>query len=61
VDLAETALIEPEIPDTEDTEVLLDVLTYLGAADTRGFPLTWDILTGLVAQLGGTLNASVNG
>lgn len=59
VDWAETALIEPEIPDAEDAEALLDVVTYLGAADTRGFPLTWDILTGFVAQLGGTVKAVV--
>lgn len=59
VEWAEMALIEPDIPDSEDSDALLDVVTYLGAADTRGFPLTWDILTGFVAQLGGTLKAAV--
>ncbi len=37
----------------------MDVLTYLGAADTRGFPLTWDILTDFVERLGGNVRVVV--
>jgi hypothetical protein len=59
VSWAENTLIEPEIPESEDAESVLDVVAYLGAADSRGFPLTWDILTGFVAQLGGTLRAEL--
>lgn len=59
VDWAENTLIEPNIPDDEDADTLMDVLMYLGAADSRGFPLTWDVLTGFVEQLGGRIHASV--
>jgi len=31
----------------------MDVVSYLGAADTRGFPLTWDRLEEFIARLGG--------
>jgi hypothetical protein len=56
---AENALIEPKVRETEDAEAVLDVVAYLGAADSKGFPLTWAILTGFVAQLGGTLTAGL--
>lgn len=59
VNWAETALVEPDIPEDEDVDMLMDVLMYLGAADTRGFPLTWDILSQFVEQLGGRIRASV--
>jgi len=55
VDWAETTLIEPNIPDDEDADAIMNVLMYLGAADTRGFPLTWNILTEFIEQLGGTV------
>lgn len=59
VDWAENTLVEPEIPASEDADLLMDVLTYLGAADTRGFPLTWDILTGFVERLGGSVRVVI--
>lgn len=59
VDWAENTLIEPDIPEDEDADTLMDVLMYLGAADTRGFPLTWDILNQFVERLGGRIHASV--
>ncbi len=59
VDWAETILIEPNIPEDEDVDTLMDVLMYLGAADTRGFPLTWDVLNEFVERLGGRIHASV--
>jgi hypothetical protein len=59
VDWAETTLIEPNFPEDEDADTLMDVLMYLGAADTRGFPLTWDTLSHFVERLGGRIHASV--
>ncbi len=53
VDWAENALIEPEFSADEDVDLLMDVLMYLGAADSRGFPLTWEILSEFVTKLGG--------
>lgn len=59
VDWAETALIEPEFPPSEDVDLLMDVLMYLGAADARGFPLTWEVLSNFVERLGGSLRVIV--
>jgi hypothetical protein len=49
---AENMLVEPAFPDGEDVDLLMDVLMYLGAADTRGFPLTWDVISDFVTCLG---------
>ena len=59
VNWAENTLIEPDIPASEDAELLMDVLSYLGAADTRGFPLTWDILSDFMGRLGGSVRVIV--
>lgn len=59
VDWAETAMIEPQFPPKEDVDLLMDVLMYLGAADSRGFPLTWEILSNFVERLGGSLRVTV--
>ncbi len=59
VDWAETAMIEPQFPPQEDVDLLMDVLMYLGAADSRGFPLTWEILSNFVERLGGSLRVTV--
>ena len=59
VDWAENALIEPDIPESENADLLMDVLMYLGAADTRGFPLTWDILSDFMDKLGGSVRVIV--
>lgn len=56
---AESVLIEPDLPDAEDADLIMDVLTYLAAADSRGFPLTWDVLTDFVARLGGHVRVVV--
>jgi hypothetical protein len=53
VDWAEKTLIEPQFPPNEDVDLLMDVLMYLGAADSRGFPLTWEVLSEFLARLGG--------
>ena len=59
VDWAETALIEPEIANDEDIDLLMDILMYLGAADTKGFPLTWELLTNFLERLGGNVRVVV--
>jgi hypothetical protein len=59
VDWAETALIEPDFPDSENVDLLMDVLAYLGAADSRGFPLTWEIVSNFVERLGGSVRVVV--
>jgi hypothetical protein len=51
VDWAETMLIDMDIAEA-DTALLMDVLTYVGAADTPDFPLTWDILSRFLDRLG---------
>ena len=50
---AENALIEPDFSADEDVDLLMDVLMYLGAADSRGFPLTWEVLSDFLTRLGG--------
>ena len=57
---AEEMLIEPDIPDNEDADLIMDVLMYLGAADSRGFPLTWDILSSFMNRLGGHVRVIVD-
>ena len=59
VEWAEAAMIEPQFPPQEDVDLLMDVLMYLGAADSRGFPLTWEILSDFVERLGGNLRVIV--
>jgi hypothetical protein len=59
VDWAESALIEPEIPDDQDADAIMDILMYLGAADTRGFPLTWEVLSEFMQKLGGNVRVIV--
>ena len=36
----------------EFESVLLDILGYIGAGDTPGFPLSWGVLSGFLDQLG---------
>ena len=55
VDWAENYFVDGELDLEEDVELISDVLMYLAAADSRGFPLTWDILTEFVEKLGGTM------
>lgn len=38
--------------DVDDESIILDVLGYLGAGDTPGFPLTWAVLSDFLEQLG---------
>jgi len=45
------ALTESDV-DILNEEVILDVLTYVSAGDTAGFPLSWSVLSGFLQQLG---------
>jgi hypothetical protein len=38
--------------DVPNENVILDVLAYIGAGDTPGFPLTWSVLSEFLEQLG---------
>ncbi len=38
-----------EIP---NEQAVLDTLMYIGAGDSAGFPLTWEVLSGFLEQLG---------
>ncbi|MBN1963390.1 MAG: hypothetical protein JW910_02010 [Anaerolineae bacterium] len=38
--------------DVSNEDTLLDVLMYIGAGDTPGFPLTWAVLSDFLARLG---------
>lgn len=46
-------LIEATFPENEDVELLMDILLHLAAADTRSYPLTWEVLSDFLARLGG--------
>ena len=54
VNWAEDALVkvvesDEDIPN-EDT--IIEVLSYIGAGDTFGFPLTWSVLSDFLARMG---------
>jgi hypothetical protein len=51
---AEDAFVEVTEADDDipNEAVLLDILGYLGAGDTSGFPLTWSVLSDFLDQLG---------
>jgi len=55
VDWAENYFVDGELDLEDDVEMISDVIMYLAAADTRGFPLTWDVLTEFVEKLGGKM------
>ena len=46
--------------DTPDESLLLDVLGYIGAGDTPDFPLTWEVLSGFLHQLGIKVRVTAN-
>lgn len=51
---AEDTLVELIESDTDvpDEQTIMDILMYIGAGDTPGFPLTWSVLSGFLEQLG---------
>lgn len=52
VDWAENAIMNDEFVPDEDIDQLMDMMTYLAAADTEFFPLTREVITEFLAQLG---------
>ncbi len=36
----------------QNEAAIMDALMYLGAGDSPGFPLTWEVLSGFLQQLG---------
>lgn len=38
--------------DVPNEKTLMHVLGYIGAGDSEGFPLTWDVLSSFLEQLG---------
>lgn len=38
--------------DVPDEDQLIEILSYIGAADSPGFPLTWEVLSQFLDQLG---------
>lgn len=38
--------------DIPDEQIMLDLLGYIGAGDAPGFPLSWEVLSGFLEQLG---------
>lgn len=49
---AEDFFVELSERDDEFEPTLLDILGYIGAGDTPGFPLSWGVLSGFLDQLG---------
>jgi len=51
---AENAFIELSESDAEvdNEQVLLDILGYIGAGDSPGFPLSWEVLSGFLGTMG---------
>jgi len=54
VDWAEDALVALFEGDTDaaDEDLIIDTLTYIGAGDTPGFPLSWSVLSGFLERFG---------
>lgn len=54
VQWAEDALVKVFESDADipNEEAILDVLTYLGAGDTPGFPLSWSVLSEFLERFG---------
>ena len=45
-------LVSESEQDLENESAILHVLGYLAATDHENFPLTWEVLSGLLGQLG---------
>ncbi len=52
VDWSENTFIDDVLEPEQDVDMLNDILSYLAAADTAQFPLTWEICTSFLARLG---------
>lgn len=45
--------------DVSNDDILMDILGYIGAGDTPYFPLTWDVLSKFLEQLGARVRVTV--
>ena len=52
---AENTFVDDDLVIEGDLDLLDDIIMYLAAADTRGFPLTRGVLTEFVEKLGGKM------
>jgi hypothetical protein len=52
VDWAENCFVTGGFAPDDDIPVIRDVLSYLAAADTTAFPLTWEVCLDFMKQLG---------
>ena len=50
-DWAETSLMEADFGPA-DTQMLMTIVGYIGAADLPGFELTWEVCTDFLNRLG---------
>ena len=51
VDWAENAIMNSDF-DPVDTAMLMEIVGYLGAADSPGFELTWEVCYDFLTRLG---------
>ncbi len=51
---AENALMEITESDSDfpNEDLMLDTLAYIGAGDSPSFPLSWEVLSGLLEAMG---------
>lgn len=52
VDWAENCFVTGGFGPDEDIDMLTDIVAYLAGADTKYFPLTWDVTLDFMKQLG---------
>lgn len=52
VNWAESTFIDDELAPDEDIAMLNDIISYLAAADTAQFPLTWEQCVQFLRELG---------
>lgn len=49
---AEGSMVEGGFEPDADVDMLIDIVMYLAAADTEYFPLTWEVCSEFMRQLG---------
>ncbi len=52
VDWAENSFVDGWFEPDDDIPLLRDIVSYLAAADTSAFPLTWDVCLDFMKRLG---------
>jgi hypothetical protein len=52
VDWAEQCMVEGGFSPDSDIDLLVDIVMYLAGADRPQFPLTWDVCSDFMNQLG---------